>query len=473
MNNVNEFYVGLVEALTAKAENLERTDIRKLREHLQSFEASTSAIYAFLIDKGLMQNDPYKHERTVTNIQVPSSDPFSESEVLHEISLRFSQYVSQWEFLVNIFHVSLPHLSLSKVRRMIELLDWIRWSDFSANSSYQVTRAVAQIMGKTSAMNGPMAGKIITSSAAHLRELTFLIKSDLKTITVFLRERYKWRVRDELTKDMNIDPELYRRNPDTVMDNVKFEFSHKLKQLGWYKDLIHELLEEDCGENSQESRAAVFERLKVSRIETKKKKHHGPDDKTILLGVVDRLARTGEPIRSTLVKLNGNSRIFQERKKSFGERLSEIFSNLFGKGSDGIRYDIPFKDSVTGSVKIESIDFSRFSATAMKKARLLQELRDAHSVAYKNARNTDAAQLLSFIQKNLQEMKTLHKKLSGLDDFFRSDAIPDNIRDSMKPSALSIKNLKASIGETMKSMNEFKVRKEEEAQLRKLGIEDE
>ena len=473
MNNVNEFYDGLVEALAAKADNLEHTAIRKLREHLQSFEASASAIYDFLIDKGLMQNDPYKHERTVTNIQVPSSDPFSETDALHEISLRFSQYVSQWEFLVNIFHVSLPNLSLNKVRRLMELLDWIRWSDFSANSSFQVTRAVAQIVGKTTAMNDPMAGKIMTSSAAHLRELTSLIKADLKTITVFLRERYKWRVRDELTKNMNIDPELYRRNPQSVMNNVKFEFSHNLKQLGWYKDLIHELLEEDYGETSQKSREAVLERLQVSRIETKKKKRHGPDDKTSLLGVMDRLARTGEPIRSTLVKLNGNSRIFQERKKSIGERLSEILSNLFSKGNDGIRYEIPIKDSVTGSVKIEAIDFSKFSSAAMKKARILQELQDSHSVAYKNARNAEAAQLLSFIQKNVQETKNLHKRLTGLDEFFRSDAVPDDIRDSMKPSTLSLKNLKASIGETMKAMNEFKVRKEEEAQLRKLGIEDE
>ena len=116
MDNLSAYHESLTAALTAKADNLERNSIVRLRENIAGSQASVSAMYKFLIDKGLMQNDPYKGERTVTEILVPSKEPFTDTEAAQEISLRFSHYVSQWEFLVNFFHVSLNNINLRKVR---------------------------------------------------------------------------------------------------------------------------------------------------------------------------------------------------------------------------------------------------------------------------------------------------------------------------------------------------------------------
>ncbi|MCK5249430.1 MAG: hypothetical protein KAJ98_05655, partial [Spirochaetaceae bacterium] len=341
-----QYYNQIVKALETKAESLEITTISELRENLQGFEASVSATYKFLIDKGMMQSDPYKHERTITEILVPSSKPFTDSDITSEISQRFSNYVSQWEFLVNIFHISLSNFSLKTVRRIMELLDYIRWTDFSANSSYQITRAVAGIVDRVSKMNDPMAGKIITSSASHLRELTRNVKSELKIITVFLRERYKVRVREKLTNGMNIDGEQYRRKPLSILDNVKFEFSHRLKEIGWYKELIYELLEEDYGIAAAKLRESALERLKVSQSTAKKKKRAGPDDTTVLLGILERIAKAGDPIRFSLVKMNENTRTIHERKRSLGERLSELFSSLFKKSGGGVVYELTIRNRV-------------------------------------------------------------------------------------------------------------------------------
>jgi hypothetical protein len=42
----------------------------------------------------------------------------------------------------------------------------------------------------------------------------------------------------------------------------------------------------------------------------------------------------------------------------------------------------------------------------------------------------------------------------------------------MRASSLNLKTLKLVIADSMKMLNEFRVKKEEEAQLKKLGIED-
>lgn len=472
MDDRNEYYDKLITALENKAADLDRTTIPKLREHIHGFEASVSAIYRFLIDKSLLHNDPYKGERSVTEIQVPPTEPISDADITSEVSQRLSRYVSQWEFLVNLFHVSLDNLSLKTVKLLIDLLDYIRWTEFSVNSISQLTGALSRIVERVSWMNDPMAGKIMSSSATHLRELTNSIKFDLKIITVFLKEQYKLQVRQKITGTMNIDTEKYRRNPTLVMDNVKFEFSHKMKGSGLYKELIYELLEEDYGTAAVKLREAALDRLKVTKAAAKKKKKTGPDNKAALMGILEKMARAGDPIQSSLVKMIENSRGIQERKKGLGERLSEIFLSLFGKSDNTVEYDIKIKDMVTGSVRLEVLDFSRFSGITMKRARALRELQDHNSPTYNNARSASPEQLQDYIEKNLNELKKIHRKLSGLDDYFQSKAVPEELRENMKGSSLNLQSLKLVIAETMKALAEFRTRKEEEEQLRKLGIDD-
>ncbi len=472
MEDPKEYFKKLVSALEIKAESLERTAIHSLRNHLQEFESSVSTIYKFLIEKGMMQKDPYRNEKSITELKIPSTEMLPEIDSQQELSLRFSHYTSQWEFMVKIFHVSLSNLSLKTVQKMMELLTYIRWTDLSTTSSYQITRAIAGILARISQMNDPMAGKIIISSASNLGKITDNIKGELKILTLFLRERYKAEVREKITSRMNINVEQYRRKPVSIMDNVKFEFSHRMKDAGWYKELIHELLEEDFGTAAEKLRAGVLETLQISKPVDNRKKKSGINDKKALFQVLETLGRTGEPIRSAIVKLNENSRILHERKKSFSERLSELFSHLFSKSDSRVLYEIITKDPGTGSIRKEVLNFTDFSSLTIRKARMIQELQDAESLPRKKAAAADTEKLIDFISTNLNELKVIHRRISGLDKYFQSDEIPPEIKGEMKSSGLSLKSLKNTITDTIKKFNEFKLKREETEQLKKLGITD-
>ena len=462
----------LTEALSQKADYLERTSVASLREKIRGFEASFGAIYKFLIEKGLLQDDPYRQERSVTEIQIPSSDPYAESDRSVELSMRLSQYAAQWEFLVSMFHISLVNMSLKTIKRLLDLLDYIRWTDFSVNSSYQITRAVANMLAKLSQLNDPMAGKVISSEAAQLRERSKEIKADLRNITAFLKERYKYRIRDDLITGMHIDAEAYRRSSYEVLQNVKFEFTHRLQGQAWYKELIQEILEEDYGSRSEEKREAVLERLSVKTSVRTKKAKKGPTEKMQLLGILDHMSRASEPIRSALVKMNENARVIHDRKKSFGERVRQMFSNMFRKHNPDIIYEIVLNDPGSGVSRRETINYTRFSEVTAKKARLLQDLQDRNSATHKRSRASTEDQLQEFILKNIQDLKNIHRTLSGLDSYFRSDEIPGDIVGQMKGCSLNIKGLKSQIADFIRDVHDFQAQAEEAAQLRKLGIED-
>ena len=55
---------------------------------------------------------------------------------------------------------------------------------------------------------------------------------------------------------MNIDSARYAKNPTGILNDMKFEVTHRAKSLGWYKELIQELLEEDYGPDSEKLRGS-------------------------------------------------------------------------------------------------------------------------------------------------------------------------------------------------------------------------
>ena len=472
MDDQTDYFNKLISALETKGESLEKTTIVTLRDHFQEFESSVSTIYKFMIEKGIMQKDPYRNDKTITELKVPSSQMLPEIDSQQEVSLRFSHYTSQWEYLVKIFHVSLANLSLKKVHTIMGLLTYIRWNDLSTTSSCQMTRAIAGTLARVSQMNDPMAGKIISSSAGNLGKITSKIKTDLKNLTIFMRERYKAEVREKITSNMKINIEQYRRKPISIMDNVKFEFSHRMKEAGWYKELIHELLEEDFGTAGEKLRADVLERLKIDKPAEKKSKNTGINEKAMIGRILESLAKTSEPIRSALIKMNENSRTIQERKKPLAERLSELFSHLFSRSENKVIFEIKIKDPVTGAERLEALNFTEFSALTLRKARILQELQDPDSSPRKKINAVGTQKAIEYISTNLSELKTIHRRLTGLDKYFQSNEIPQEIRGEMKSSTLNLTNLKSYILDTIKQFNDFKIKWEESEQLKKLGIAD-
>ena len=462
----------LAEALSLKADQIEKTHIRNLRSQLDGFEASVSAVYNKLIDKGFLQSDPYKNERTVTEITIPSTLEYSDAEESTELGLRLSNYVSQWEFIRHIFHAGLNNLSLRKVSRLLALIEYIRWYELSESSSYQLTRSVALLIDKITRRNDPITGKITRSSISHLRNLSLSLKTELKAITVFLRERYKYRVREELVTSLNIDANLYRRSPQDVLSNVKFEFTHRMPERGWYRELIRELLEEDYGENAEQLRKAVLDKLVVTKTPVQRTKPDGPDDKTVLTGILKRLARAGQSIRSSLIKMNDNTHSIQERKLSFAEHIKRLLASLFRKTDTSVIYEIRIKDPVSGAMKAETLNYTRFAETAMKRARTLIELQDTNSPSYQRASAADVEQLFVYIDKYLSELKDMHKRMTGLDAYFHSEAVPEELKPQMKGCAINLQSFKSVLSETIREMNKFRLRRNEAEQLRKLGIEE-
>ena len=78
-------------------------------------------------------------------------------------------------------------------------------------------------------------------------------------------------------------------------------------------------------------------------------------------------------------------------------------------------------------------------------------------------------QIISYLEKNIRDVQFLHRTLGALDDFFKSNATADDRAKikGIKPELGAIKN---SIVKANQLRYEFSAQKEEEDQMKRLGI---
>ena len=81
-------------------------------------------------------------------------------------------------------------------------------------------------------------------------------------------------------------------------------------------------------------------------------------------------------------------------------------------------------------------------------------------------------QLISFLEKNIRELQSIHKTLTALDEFYKLNvdrADRDKVK-GIKPELATIKN---AIIRANSKRHEYSAQKEEEEQLKRLGVSPE
>jgi len=472
MADLTQYMQELEEALLAKHSELEKKVIPGLKENLRSFFSAFSSIHKLLMDKGLLQSDPYKYEQKA-DLNPPSSDPFTETEANREISFRMTSFAGTLDFLNNFFHISADTLELISIKKILALVDYVKWTDFSSNSSLIMTRSISAMLDKVRLLNDDMAILVITSALGQLRDRSNEIKVALKKISIYQRERYKFKVRTLVTSQMDtLSSATLKEGLNDAILSVKVEFPSRLPNTPFYTELIQELLEEDYGSETELRRKAVFHNLQVKTpVQKKKVVQQQVDPRKDLMKVISLIGKCSTQLSAAYAKLENNHRVTHEKKRGFGEALAFWIKNIFASEDKGDNYELQVVDPLTSLKKKEILNYQKFIEALSKKIQNLRSLETKTSSLYLRLKEAQEQQLFQYIEDSIHELRSYHKRLEGFQTFFHS------IRDQeIKPKIKSLKidndTLKYQIGTITRNLNEVSSSVEEEKQLRALGIED-
>jgi hypothetical protein len=461
MSELSDYQKNLSDAIEARRNWLEKSELPKLKDDLRSFQLSFSSLYAAFLKKGLINEDPYKQEAKLQEIKVPSTETFPEPEKMEKMTIRLSDFDNQLDFLANFYQYSTDFLNLDRIKRILGLVKYIDWVHLSPDASSIATRYVCEFVNQVKMGMDPLGLSMIGESTSTLIKTTRSVTGYLKVLTSFNKEVYKLGIRTAITSAL---PE----GETPTQTQIKKNFASAMPGKPFYAELVDDVIKEDYSSNGPALREAVLFSLKVAG-EKKKAEKKEVSLKPILIDGIQSLGSVANTLVEVGIKLDENETLLSHKKLSFMEKLKRLFKQMANREPDTVIYELEYMDSSRGAPVRETVNYNNLRTDIDKRIRNLSQLSAGHGAAAAKLETLQESQLVGFLERNIRDLQSLHRTLAALDEYFKSNVDKaDRARvKGIKPELATIKN--AFIRANQKR-HDYSAEKEEAEQFKKLGI---
>ena len=457
-STVSTYNDTLEQALLVRKDWLEESEMAKLKEELRIYQISYSVLYNMFLKKKLIHEDPYKQETKISDLQVPETGAINEAKRLEQISIRLASYDSQLDFLVNFYQFGVDFLNLERIRKIVGLVRYIDWMSLTPDSKQPNTRIFADIISQAKSGADPLTMSIIGESLTKLPKCTTTIMVILRDLTTYHKEAYKLNVRGIITgmQPADLNPAAIKKKLATTKPVTPF-----------YQEFINELLKEDYSKEGPNLKEKILKSLKLAEEKPKAVKPQVQYKDVLLSGL--QAVSTAAPVMTDVArKMDENQEILENRKKGFWEKLMKLLRSMTKSGPEEVVYELQFIDQAKGTETHELLNFRQFRAEFDRKIKIFTGMGGQGPVVAKLKAMTED-QILGYLERAIKDLQAIHRTLTALDEYFKSSVSREE-RDQIKgikPELASIKNcfIKAN-----QIRHEYSAQKEEEEQMKRLGI---
>ncbi|THB62822.1 MAG: hypothetical protein D6B26_06770 [Spirochaetaceae bacterium] len=462
----NAFTEQLADGLHAFREELEKSDFTQLRDEFRMFYSAFEGLYKTFKKKGIIQDDPYRFEAKVTELEIPDETNFLENEREDKMSIRLSQFDAQLDYINNYFQFSLDQLTLERIKMLSRITQYIRWNELTDTNPNMNTQSVAVYANKLKHDGDNLSTAIVKDSQDQLAKYGKTIRARLKKITKYHREEYKLNVRQLVT-----DPLELQVCSDPVQEHlsqVKRRFISAMNGRPFYAELVNEVLNEDYGPDREQLQAQLLSELQPES-KPKAKTKVGPSFEDMLKEGIRAMAQCSRSLELCINKLNDNHYLMENQKLSLGAKIQRWFAMKILKTKQDKTYEVEFMDPLTGTGKTERVHFQEFYELVQKKIKLYNGIIGKVGTVASRLDGAGEDQLFLFLQKNLEELMVIQRRMAGLDAFFKTE-VPRDLRKQIRGIKNDLTALKNSLVNANQKRHDYVSKKEELEQLKRLGI---
>jgi hypothetical protein len=416
------------------------------------------------VSKGIIKADPYKNDSKVSDLVMPEIGMLTETNKHDQFSVRLANYDNQLDYIVNFYTLSVETLTQDKVKILLAVIKFIDWPRILPDSPSYNTQAMASIITteRQRPSFDPLSAKNFGDNLKKLEVTTKELITLLKEFSDYNREYYKFAVREQITADMH--------RSEMTIPNIKKKFADVFKGKPFYPELIEDILKEDYSPDAPVLQKKVLKSLAIEESVEDKEKVKLPESfKPYLIEGLNAIGSAGITLGEVLTKVEFNHQLYQNKKKSLGEKIKDIFAAILNKDPEPVVYSgesvDPNKNDGTSK---ETIPYNQFREDIDKKSKILRALAAQGSAAAK----LDAMQenqLTDLLDRNIREMQVYHRQLSFLDDFFKS-RVDEADRDKIKGIKPELSTIKNAISKATSKKHDYLASQEEVEQFKKLGI---
>lgn len=447
---------------------LERTTLPGLKGDITNLKSTFESLLGLLKKKGLLSDDPYQYAEKISEIQPVPNEPFLESQRLTVVSIRMHHFDSQLAFLADYYQFSLESMTLPRIRALTQLLRYVRWEALSEGNPEINTKVVAEVIGRIRKGDDTISAGLINDIVSQMSNLSTKIFDALKRLTLYKREEYKNMLRTSFWEGMNLAAEEVRGNPDNVQNKVKKAFSAHLKGQPYIQELVKELLDEDYAPNSAALRDEVLHKLQVKQTIQEKPKQT-TDPRLELMEAARTLAAAHLPLDAALRKLAENAALLETGQDTLGERFRRWIRSLMGIKNKPRLFMIDIVDPGTGATKQERLEFDPFLAECSTRVRVLSGVTNRNGPQFQALLQRGEDEILSWFERQFIDLAKTVERINGLDLYFKTEVVKER-RNQVKGVKAEISQIRTSMANANKQRHEAVGRREEQEQLKRLGI---
>jgi hypothetical protein len=225
-----------------------------------------------------------------------------------------------------------------------------------------------------------------------------------------------------------------------MLKAIRRSFASRLAGKPWYPALAEEVVDEELAGDGEARKGKVLASLVIPAPE-QVKVTEAPDGKKILLEAVRLLGRPDEDLAAAAAVLEENERLFGSPRKSRRGWLRRLFGLAEAPRPDDQVYKVQYNDPGVPTPKTESINFPQFIAEVQKKSSLLTALSSDKGPAFRRLVATPEKQLAAFVDKQLNELVLIHRRLDCLNTVQQARVIQrKKTARGIKIELLTIKN---------------------------------
>ena len=464
------FDAELQTALSKKQEWYNSESLQQLLDQYRLMHTCVKNLYECFVKKSLIQPDPYRLDKKISDVVVPESTPFSESEIPNVFGSRFSDYETMLDFICTYYRFSIDNLSIMKVKKLIEFNKVFEWDDLSMNSAKMNTRALSMTINSAKNNAPNVLQSMINDSVAKCSQATKIINKMLNELGLFLRELYKGSLRRDLFDHPDFDKAKAAESAEGEFSEIKRLYTKVTGKKTMFNDLIAEIVEEDHGPDKERKQQAVLERLTIKGIENKAqtKKSAGPYTKEMLMQTIAALGAIAPTLSQLHGKLGENFTLLYQKKNTFFNKLIAALKKAFKLPEKEKICNLPIKDAKTGAERTQKIHVNEFLTDVSRKEHLYNVI-GMKGPEYQKINNSNEDAILAFANKQISEIQSIFVIINALDSYFKNE-VETEFRPRVKGMQIELSALRNSIINANKKRGEYASFKEEHAQMQKLGL---
>lgn len=470
MSDNAEFETTLQVMLNKKQDWFNNTFLQEMLQQYRLVHTCVRNLYDVLVKKSLINQDPYRLDKRISDITVPDTSVFPESDNATQLGSRFSDYETMLDYICTYFRFTVDNITIPTTKKLFDFNASFDWKNLSPNCTQSNTRALATVLNQAKINTPSVLVSMINDCCVKSSEAITTINSMLNELVVFEKELYKGQIRSDLFNHPEFNRQKASESAEAELSEIKRLYTKVMGKRAFYNDLISEIISEDHNPDKDKLRANILKRLEIKGAVQEKKKKEAPDPKAMLIEAVCSLGSMAPTLQQIIPKLQNNFDLLFAPKKGFMTFLRVILKQLFKLKDKERICEVPVKDAKTGTETKRKIVVSDLLTDINQRVRIYNGIGN-RGVEFEKIKGSTEEAILSFMNKQISDIQSIFTTVNALDSYFKS-AIEITERPKIKGMQIELSALRNSIINANKKRGEYISYKEESIQMRKLGITD-